>query len=198
MKRGKRSVKEIAYFQFKEFLVVFFYLWVVLALFALHKMMILAQYHIEFTDYGFAFINALALGKVMLVAKELRFADNFKDKPLIYPTVLKSAAFATLLICFNLVEEIAVRLYRGKTFQESVSAVANRSAKGFLSLGLLVFFMLIPFFGYSELSLVFGEGKLATLFFRSRSGWIVGDGAKSASPEGLASDARAAEKGSRT
>ncbi len=43
MKNRKRSVKEIAYFQRKEFLAVFLYLWVVLALFALHKSIILAS-----------------------------------------------------------------------------------------------------------------------------------------------------------
>ncbi len=59
----------------------------------------------------------------MLVAKELHLADNLKHKPLMYPTLLKSAAFAILLTCFHLLEEIAVRICHGKTLQESLSAV---------------------------------------------------------------------------
>ena len=143
--------------------------------------MILAQQHISFTPYGFAFINALALAKVMLVAKELHFADNFKDKPLIYPTLLRSTAFTVLLVTFNILEEIGLRVYHGNTFQECLSALSDRSARAWGTMGLLCFFMLIPFFGYTELSRHFGEGRLATLFFRSRVGWAMGERSESAS-----------------
>lgn len=169
----KQRVKEIAYYQFKEFIVVFLYLWVILALFALHKANILAQEHIEFTAFGFAFINALALGKVMLVAKELNLADGFKERPLIYATLLKSFAFALLLVFFKIVEEFAVDMYHGRSFQEGLSAVGGQSTRVVLSTGLIVFVMLIPFFGFTELSRHFGEGRLATLFLRSRENWIV-------------------------
>src|SRR5277367_6489386 len=91
----KQKVKEVAFHQFKEFIVVFLYLWVIFALFDLHKAIILAREHLEFAPFGFAIINALALGKVMLVAKELHLADSFfKNEPLIYPTLLKSLVFA--------------------------------------------------------------------------------------------------------
>jgi hypothetical protein len=167
----KRRVKEIAYHQLKEFIVVFLYLWLILALFALHKTIILAQEHIEFTAFGFAFINALALGKVMLVAKELNLADNFKERPLIYPTLLKSFAFALLLVFFKIVEDVAVDVYHGKSFEESLFVGPN--TRVVLSTGLMVFVLLIPFFGFTELSRHFGEGRLATLFLRSRENWIV-------------------------
>jgi hypothetical protein len=168
----KRKVKEIAYHQFKEFLVVFLYLWLIFALFSLHKSIILAEAHIEFTAFGLGFVNALALAKVMMVARELHLADHFKERPLIYPTLLKSFVFALLLVIFRIIEEVAVRLYHGKTLEESLSAGTDQSAKIVLSSGLIMFVMLIPFFGFTELSRHFGEGRLGRLFLRSRRNWL--------------------------
>jgi hypothetical protein len=43
--------------------------------------------------HGIALSNALALAKVMVVARKFRLADQFEDALLIYTTLLKSAAF---------------------------------------------------------------------------------------------------------
>ncbi len=182
----KRKVKEFAYLQLKEFLVVFLYLWLIFALFAVHRAIILTQQHVEFTSLGFALINALALAKVMVVAKELNLADNFKDKPLIYPTLLKSFVFALLLLVVKILEEVIVRVYHGTSFEESLSALTDQSAKVGFSAGLLMFVMLIPFFAFTELSKHFGEGRLATLFLRSRENWLKTD----ASPAILKAEGR--------
>jgi len=56
---------------------------------------------------GFRF-NALALAKVMLVAQELHLGDQFRDAPLIYPTLLKSFVFTIVLACFKIVEDGAM------------------------------------------------------------------------------------------
>ena len=58
--------------------------------------MILAEHHIDFVHHGLALINALALAKVMLVARHLHLGE-LKNVPLIYPTLLKSALFTTVL-----------------------------------------------------------------------------------------------------
>ena len=52
------------------------YLWLILGLLTLHKSMILAEHRIDFTYHGLALINALALSKVMLVARHLHWATN--------------------------------------------------------------------------------------------------------------------------
>jgi hypothetical protein len=145
-----------------------FYLWVVFGLLVLHKSMILAEQHIDFAYHGFALINALALAKVMLVAKHARFGDQLKNKPLIYPTLLKSAFFTVVFAFFKILEEAAVGLYHGRSFHESISDLGGGTLKGMLSLSLLVFAFLIPFVGYGELGSVLGEGKLEKIFFYLR------------------------------
>jgi hypothetical protein len=163
-----RTLKQRAYQGFKEYLVISCYLCVVFGLFALYKSVIMAEHHIALASQGFALLNGLALAKVMLVAQELHLADQFKEAPLIYPTLFKSATFAVLLGCFKILEETAVGLYHGQTFNQSITAIGGGTLKGILSLMALLAVLLIPFFGFTELRRVFGEGKLEKLFFTSR------------------------------
>jgi hypothetical protein len=72
----RRSLKHTAIKQMKEFLLIALYLWLVFALLVIFKSMILSEHHTSFTYHGFALINALALGKVMLVAKDLHLDAN--------------------------------------------------------------------------------------------------------------------------
>ena len=91
------TLKQRAFHEFKEFLIIALYLWVVFGLLVLHKSMILAEHHIDFTYHGLALINALALAKVMLVARHLPLGEQLNNTPLIYPTLLKSALFTVVL-----------------------------------------------------------------------------------------------------
>jgi hypothetical protein len=152
----------------REYLVISFYLFVVFSLFEVYKSLILAEHHIDYTLHGLALINALALAKVMLVAQELHLADWFRDAPLIYPTLLKSFAFTVVLACFKIAEEFAVGSFHGKSFHESISDLGGGTWKGILTLAALLFVMLIPFFGFTELQRVFGADRLVGVFFRPR------------------------------
>lgn len=168
MTTPNHSLKERAYHEFKQYIVITLYLWVVFGLFLLYKAVILNQEHIDFVAKGLALFNALALAKVMLVARALHFGEWANDAPLIYPTFLKSGLFAALLALFKILEEWAVGLYHGRSFQESISDLGGGTFKGILTLSLLLFVMLIPFFGFTELQRVLGEGKLRQLFFGRR------------------------------
>lgn len=168
MNATKRTLKQRVYHEIKEYLAISFYLWVVFALFLLYKSVILAEHQIALASQGFAVIDALALAKVMVVAQKLHLAEQFKEGPLIYPTLFKSGIFAILLGCFKILEETAVGLYHGLPFNQSISAIGGGTLKGILSLMALLAVLLIPFFGFAELSRVFGESKLEKLFFTSR------------------------------
>jgi hypothetical protein len=165
---SSKKVKQRVYSAMKEFLVVTIYLWVVLGLFAIYRSVIRAEDHVSLADKSFALINALVLAKVMVIAKEFHFGEGFDDSPLIYPTLAKSASFSLLLACFKIIEESAIGLYHGKTFQQSMAVLGGGTWQGLVYLTLLLFVMLIPFFGFTELQKLLGEGKLVKLFFRSR------------------------------
>src|SRR5260370_36288500 len=161
-------LKQKAVHEAREYLAISLYLFVVFSLFAFYKSVILAEHHIDFAPHGFALINALALAKVMLVAQELHVGDWFRDWPLIYPTLLKSFVFTIVLACFKIAEDAAVGMFHGKSFHESIAVLGGGSWKGILCLTGLLFIVLIPFFGYTELRRVFGADRLVGVFFRPR------------------------------
>jgi len=165
-----RTLKQKAYHELKEFFGIALYLWVILALFQLYRSVLLAEEHISVVAHqGFAIINALALAKVLLVAKALHLGEWVEDWPLIYPTLLKSALFTIVLACFKILEDAGLGMYRGKSFQESIADIGGGTLNGILCEMLILFVMLIPFFVVTELQGVLGKGKLMQLFFRPRS-----------------------------
>jgi hypothetical protein len=166
MGTSTRTLKQRAFHEFKEFLIIALYLWVVFGLLLLHRSMILAEHHIDFTYHGLALINAVALAKVMLVARHLPLMNQLKNAPLIYPTLVKSALFTVVLTCFKILENAVIGWYRHESFRQSFSDLGGGTGNGILTLALLVFAMLVPFVGYGELGRVLGEGKLERIFFQ--------------------------------
>ena len=76
-----KSLKQRAYHELKEFLVMTIYLWVVLGLFVLYKSVVLAQYHInDGVEYGFAILNALALAKVDRKSTRLNSSHQHRSR----------------------------------------------------------------------------------------------------------------------
>ena len=73
MKDAKRTLKQKAVHEVREYLVISLYLFVVFSLFVFYKSVILAEHHIDFALHGLALINALALAKVMLVCPGAAF-----------------------------------------------------------------------------------------------------------------------------
>ncbi len=163
----KRTVKQRAYEELKEFLAISLYLWVVFALFLLYRSVLLSEGHFPLMAHGFALINALALGKIVLIAQGLHFAEDMKGRPLIYPTLYKSAAFAVILGIFKVIEEAGIGWYHGKSFTQSIADLGGGTLEGILALVAILAVLLIPFFAFSELRGAFGEGTLRRLFFTS-------------------------------
>jgi len=169
MNTSKPTLKQKAEHELKEFFWIALYLWVILILFQLYRSVLLAEEHVSVAHQGFAIINALALAKVLLVAKALHLGEWIEDWPLIYPTLLKSALFSIVLGCFKILEDAGLGMYRGKSFQQSIADLGGGSLSGILCVSLILFVTLIPFFVLTELQRVLGEGKLKQLFFRPRS-----------------------------
>ena len=162
----KPSVKERAAHELKEFLGMFIYLWVLFALFSIHKSMILAEEHINYQAQGFAVINALIMAKAMLIGEDLHVGSWLKDKPVLYLSLYKSLVFSVFLIAFYILEEVVVGVFKGRTIAQSFPAIGGGSLQGLLSMGAIVFVALIPFFAFRELGRVIGQRELWSLLLK--------------------------------
>lgn len=145
--RGRNLLGKVIV-EIKKFLGMAVYLWVMFGLLALHASVVLAERHISYRFYGFAIVNSLILAKVMLVAEDLHFGENFKDRPLVYPILYKAVLFAILFICFDLVEEVLLGLARGKTFAQSIPDIGGGSPSGVFFVAVILSIGLIPFFAF--------------------------------------------------
>ena len=159
----KMTLKEKAAFQLKEFLAMFVYLWLLLALFVIHRSIILAEQHLNYQAQGFAIVNALILAKIMLIGEDLHLGNRFRDKPLVYSILYKSLVFAVFFICFHIFEEMVVGVFRGKTIAQSLPTLGGGSLQGIMSVGAIVFVSLIPFFAFREIGRVIGKRELWSL-----------------------------------
>jgi len=164
---ASRSLKERAYHEFQRFLVYTLYLWLVFSLFITYRSVV-CENHLRLVPYGLALVNALALAKIALVAKALHLGDQVNDAPLVYTTLVKAALFTLVLVCFKVLEDVAVGHYRGKSFQQSLADLGGGTWTGILSFVLIMLMMLIPLVGWIELQRVLGEEKFKAIFFVRR------------------------------
>jgi hypothetical protein len=172
MNGKKAQLKEKAVSEAKKFAVIVAYLTVLFALFEVHKLTILrGESSATAIGYrvGFALINALILGKIILIAEAFHFGDRFKDKPLVYAILFKSAVFSALLVCCDILEEVLVGVFHHKTVDESVPKLGGGGVEGILLTALMVFIVLIPFFSFREVARVVGEDEFFSLIFKRKA-----------------------------
>lgn len=158
-------LKERAIAEFKRFLVLFLYLWVLFGLFALHERIVLREQGINFTAQGIALVNALVLAKVMLIAESFNFSRWLNRRPLIYPIIYDALLFAALFIAFHVVEDSLIGLIHGESVRASIPVIGGGGVLGLLCVAVILFVALIPYFAVKNLNLALGPGRLKALLF---------------------------------
>jgi hypothetical protein len=160
---AKRSLKLRLMEELRKFFVIVAYLWLVFFVLFVHEWLVLAGHNIGFRFYGLATLNALILGKIMLIAENMRFTKRFDNRPLIVPIAYKSIVFAVLLLVTYVVEEIGVGMFHGKTAAESFPVIGGGGPAALLSVAAIMAAALAPFFAFREIARVVGEAEFRVL-----------------------------------
>lgn len=147
--RRRPDLKERTFKEFKRFIIIFVYLWVVFGLLSIHKSLVLLQHHLDTQVHVFAIVNAFVFAKVLLIGEHFQLGTRFRNKPLIYPVLHKCFVFTLLLMSFHIVESVLVGIRRGNTFANSFPPMLGWNPKGLLSVGVMCF-VLLPFFGFQK------------------------------------------------
>ena len=164
---AKLTIKERVVHELKAFAGAFVYLWVVFTVLLLHEWLVLSDHHIGFAFYGLATLNALGLGKIMIVAEHFRFAERLKEKPLVYPIAYKTAAFTTLLFAAYTLEMMLIGWFGGHGFLASMPALGG-SFLGNVALWLIFCALLMPYFAFKELERTVGRDMIRKLLLGAR------------------------------
>ena len=145
------------------------YIWVLLSVFTLHREIILANYHINYsTKFGFAFINAVILAKFMWLGEILHAEKKAAGKALLYSMLWNSALFSVILMVCHLLEEALVKVWHGQSFAASFSETVAHPRAVFATM-LLMFVVLIPFFFAKGLIEILGKDEIKRLLSKART-----------------------------
>jgi hypothetical protein len=164
--KKKGDLKKKIVHEVVEFWIIAGYLTLMFAAFTQYRRLILAAHDISYTNYGIAVIEALILGKVIMIGDALHLGRGLERKPLIYPTLYKTVVFTLFLAAFTLGEHMVKGLWHGKGLTGGLIDFFVNGPHEFIGNCLVVFVALIPFFGLREMGRVFGRDKMVDLFFR--------------------------------
>jgi hypothetical protein len=165
--REKRGWKKRLVEELKSFGVSAIYIWLLLSVFSLHRSIILSEHNISYNLWeglAFALVNSLILGKFVLIAEALHAGERLEHKPLVYSILFKSAVFAAILLACHVLEDWLVRMWHGRSRAEG-----GMSLDEILSLVVIVFVALVPFFTAREYVRVVGKEETKAVFLRSRT-----------------------------
>jgi len=161
---GKKSLKERGVEELEKYAIIAVYLWLLFGLFSLHKQLVLGH-GVSVWQQGFALVNALVFGKVILIAQALEVGRGLERRALVWVVLGKALMFAILLLVFHLAEE-AIRAWFGGEPLSAAFADFGGTLPGLLTYAAIFFVSLIPFFAFQEAARVVGSDALWRLFIR--------------------------------
>jgi hypothetical protein len=160
----KRIEKEV-----KEYAVVTAYFAFFLLSLTTYRKLILAEYNIPYYEYGWAFVQALVLAKVVLLGQAMSLGSRFEDRPIVLTTIWKSLIFAVLAAALVAGEHVAAALvhHRSVASEFQLSGGHGYEMIARFQLMLVAF---VPFFALRELGRTIGMDSLSSILFRPRQG----------------------------
>ena len=161
-------MKQKAKHELIEYAVNVAYLAIVFAAFTWYRRLILASYDIDYTNYWVALIQALILGKVVMIGGIFRLGRSLEDKPLIVSSLYKTAVFCLFCAAFTVVEHTVVGLWSGEGIGGGFHDFSEKGSHEIVANTLMLFVSLFPFFAFRELGRVFGRERFRDIFFLRR------------------------------
>ena len=156
--------RHLAIEEFKIYLLMSLYLWVAIGSFTIFRRMVLAETGFVYMHHGIAVVQALVIGKVVMVGRLFGFARRFDDSPLVWPVLYKSAMFALLVAGFGILEQLVPALAHGKGVAGMQAAFEAIDLPEVGIRIVLCTVILAPFFAFCEVGRVLGADRLKAMF----------------------------------
>ena len=150
----------------KSFAVIFLYVWAILGLFALHKDFLLGLSPLS--GQLFAVLNAVILGKVILILDFFQAGKRLERLPAIVRIAGKAVMFGLLLLAFHILEEAIRGWFHGKTFSASLAEIDGGRLMEMGTLTVMFIVALVPLFFIREIVADIGPQRLRHILFAPR------------------------------
>lgn len=137
--------------EFFEYLGISAYLFVCFGALTIYKTAVLRSVGVEFAPMGLSLVKALISAKLIMILQALKLDRRIRQVEAPFVIILQKAALFTLfLIILTVIEELLVGHLHGKESREILSEMAGGTVPQALSVGLLMFLIMIPFFAFRE------------------------------------------------
>jgi len=150
--------------EMRKFALVASFLFFFFGAFATYRRLILSEYQIDCFQSGYALVEALVLGKVVLVG-EITRAIGLRASPLFVPTLYKTFSFSVLVLVFAVLEHFVRGFIHGENIGAIIGNLAVNDGADIVARILVMFIAFIPVFAIWEIANLAGENKLFELFF---------------------------------
>lgn len=167
----RRKAKERVATEFKRYIAIALYLWVLFGMFEIHRFAVLRDVnHGPISAYriGFAAINAFIMAKIILIGDAIHLGEQLSEKRVIYSVLFKSVVFAVFVICCNVLEGVIVGLIHHSAIGASIPRMGGGGLLGMILYGVMAAIVLVPFFLFTELQRLIGKEKLHSLILAKR------------------------------
>jgi hypothetical protein len=143
---GQRAREEL-----RKYAMVSVYLWICFAVITLYKASVLEEEGISWAPLGFAVVQALVIGKFILIGDALKAGHRSTGHPLLHRIAWRSLAMLVVLIVFKILEEIIVALIHGTSLAALLEEIAGRPLWVTLAPVLLMLLILVPMITATEI-----------------------------------------------
>jgi hypothetical protein len=162
----KKSLRERAIFEAKKYAIVTAYLWALFTVFNLYRAIVLEDNWRDYWGHGFAILNALIFGKVILIGDALNIARRFMEGPRIYVVLVRTFLFSLLIVAFHVSEDIIKGALHGRALEEALTSLSGAHLRANLAVLAIAFVTLIPFFAFDSIGRTLGGAFWEMLFAR--------------------------------
>jgi hypothetical protein len=162
--RGHRLMHKVKD-EVRKLAVIVVYLWLVFGLLGLHEMLLRRKLGLAYQAEGLALINALVLGKVMLIAEDLNLGGRHRGHPLIYAILRSALLFSLLFVVFHIAEKAVIGLVSGSSVASGLTEIGGGGLLDLLTITAILFVALVPYFAFREITQALGWSTIRKLLF---------------------------------
>jgi hypothetical protein len=156
---AKPTVGERAREEFRKYVMVSVYLWICFAVITLYKASVLEEEGISWAPLGFAVVQALVIGKFILIGDALKAGHRSTGHPLLHRIAWRTLAMLLVLIVFKILEEVIVALVHGKPLASLFEELVERPLWVSLAPVLLMLLILVPMITAAEIHRTVGAER---------------------------------------
>lgn len=117
-------------------------------------------------NFAFAIINALVIGKIILLGDMVKLGRKAQARPLYQAVFVRAFLFSLLVLAFHFVEELVKCLIH---HEPSETILHEIRIDILLARSIVIFCAFIPLFAFRELEHTLGSEKVHHLFFAPRT-----------------------------